>query len=128
MGGNQPVKHGRPCFPALSGFYVFCMRLLKCAICAAPTPPLWQVLREKLWHIYHGCSKREFAQRLRRFLECSNRQELRDSIQSRIQRIRQKSPLFQRAYDIEGVPRTSNAWLTDKSLRKIDKTLKYQCL
>lgn len=108
-------------FPGITWILCFLHEVIKVRDLCRSNGSLWSVLRDNLWHIYQGASKREFAQRLRRFLEWVSKQKLRDSIQTRIQRIRQKSSLFQRAYDVEGAPRTSNA--VDRPMNYLDRTL-----
>lgn len=69
----------------------------------------------------HGANKRVFAQRLRRFLEWAAAQPLRDSIDRRLKRLKDKSALFQRAYDFPGANRTSNA--VDRPMNYLDRCL-----
>jgi hypothetical protein len=71
--------------------------------------------------VYHGANKREFAQRLRRLLEWAKGQPLRDSIDRRLNRLKDKSPLFHRAYDFAGASRTSNA--VDRPMNYLDRCL-----
>jgi hypothetical protein len=82
---------------------------------------LWECLQEKLWHVYHGATKRQFAQRVRRLLEWSKEQNLRPSIAERLNRFRGKSLLFQRAYDFPEAARTSNA--VDRPMNYLDRSL-----
>ena len=109
------------CFPGITWILCFLHEVIKVRNLCRSKSELWTQLREKLWHIYHGESKREFAQRLRRFLEWADAQELRPSIQSRIQRLKTKSPQFQKAYDFEAAPRTSNA--VDRPMNYLDRSL-----
>ena len=109
------------CFPGIVWILCFLHEVIKVRDLCRSAPGKWQVLREKLWHIYHGNNKREFSQRLRRFLEWAKDQDLRASIQGRIQRLKGKSHRFQRAYDHEGAYRTSNA--VDRPMNYLDRTL-----
>ena len=108
-------------FPGIIWILCFLHEVIKLRDLCRSNAPLWQVLADKLWHVYKGASKREFAQRLRRFLEWANQQDLRDSIAGRIQRLRSKSHHFQRAYAVEGAPRTSNA--VDRPMNYLDRAL-----
>jgi hypothetical protein len=86
-------------FPKIVWILCFLHEVIKIRDLCRSQPVLWYSLREKLWHVYHGASKREFAQRLRRFLEWALAQNLRDSIAQRLTRLKGKSSLFQKAYD-----------------------------
>ena len=108
-------------FPGIVWILCFLHEVIKVRDLCRSTPKQWTVLREKLWYVYQGDSKRVFAQRLRRFLEWTADQDLRASIQSRLKRLKAKSPLFQRAYDFEGAPRTSNE--VDRPMNYLDRTL-----
>jgi hypothetical protein len=108
-------------FPGIVWILCFLHEVIKVRDLCRSQTLLWHSLREKLWHVYHGENKREFAQRLRRFLEWAKGQTLRDSIERRIKRLKGKSPLFQRAYDFSGVSRTSNA--VDRPMNYLDRCL-----
>jgi hypothetical protein len=51
------------------------------------------------WLLYRASSKRHFAQRLRRLLEWGNQRTLPKAIDGRLQRLKDKSSVFQRAFD-----------------------------
>lgn len=108
-------------FPGIIWILCFLHEVIKVRDLSRSKPSLWKVLEDKLWHVYKGETKRSFAQRLRRLLEWADKQTLRDSIAGRIERLRQKSKLFQRAYEMEGAPRTSNA--VDRPMNYIDRVL-----
>ena len=63
-------------------------------------PDLCYGLLEDLWHIYHAETKRQFAQRLRRFLEWVKLRDLPKPLKQRLLRLQNKSHCFQRAYDL----------------------------
>jgi hypothetical protein len=108
-------------FPQIVWILCFLHEVIKVRDLCRSQPVLWQSLREKLWQVYQGGSKREFAQRLRRLLDWALGQELRDSIVQRLKRLKSKSPLFQRAYDFPGAHRTSNA--VDRPMNYLDRCL-----
>ena len=84
-------------------------------------PDLRTGLTDKLWHIYQGTTKRQFAQRLRRFLEWAQTVSLPPAIANRVKRLRQKSPFFQQAFDFPEAYRTSNQ--VDRPMNYLDRAL-----
>lgn len=108
-------------FPGIVWILCFLHEVIKVRDLCRSQALVWQGLREKLWHVYHGATKREFAQRLRRFLEWAQGQSLRESIARRLQRLKDKSPLFQSAYDFDGARRTSNT--VDRPMNYLDRCL-----
>ena len=108
-------------FPQIAWILCFLHEVIKVRDLCRSQTLLWHSLRKKLWHIYHGASKREFAQRLRRFLEWVSSQTMRDSVTKRLNRLHDKSPLFQKAYDFPGAYRTSNA--VDRPMNYLDRCL-----
>jgi hypothetical protein len=108
-------------FPGIVWILCFLHEVIKVRDLCRSQATLWQSLREKLWHVYHGANKQEFAQRLRRLLEWAKGQPLRESIDRRLKRLKDKSPLFQSAYDFPGASRTSNA--VDRPMNYLDRCL-----
>jgi hypothetical protein len=84
-------------------------------------PALRQPLLDKLWHLYRASSKRHFAQRLRRLLEWGNQRTLPKAIDGRLQRLKDKSSFFQRAFDFPTAYRTSNE--VDRPMNYLDRIL-----
>jgi hypothetical protein len=78
---------------------------------------LLKTIKDKLWFIYHGESKRQFAQRLRRFWEWSTQQIFPEKVHSKIEKAKANSHQFQQAYNYEHCYRTSN---------QIDRLMNYQ--
>jgi hypothetical protein len=108
-------------FPGIVWILCFLHEVIKVQDLCRSQAGLWHDLREKLWHVYHGANKREFAQRLRRLLEWAQGKELRESIERRLKRVREKSALFQKAYDFPAASRTSNA--VDRPMNYLDRCL-----
>lgn len=108
-------------FPGIVWILCFLHEVIKVRDLCRSQPLLWGSLREKLWHVYHAVNKREFAQRLRRFLQWADAQTLRESITRRLNRLKDKSALFQKAYDFDGASRTSNA--VDRPMNYLDRCL-----
>ena len=76
-----------------------------------------KTIQEKLWSIYHGESKRQFSQRLRRFWEWSKAQTLPEKVHQKINKARANSHQFQFGYNDPDCDRTSN---------QIDRLMNYQ--
>ena len=78
-------------------------------------------LCQKLWEVYQGKTKREWAQRLRRFLEWVKEQKLPAAIIAKVRRLHLKSHLFQTALDFPSAYRTSNQ--VDRPMNYFDRVL-----
>ena len=84
-------------------------------------PDLRYGLGEDLWHIYHAKSKRQFAQRLRRFLKWVSIGPLPKAIKQRLLRLRAEARWKKGAYTFPEVYRTSNQ--VDRPMNHLDRTL-----
>lgn len=69
-----------------------------------------KAVQEKLWNLYQATSKRQFAQRLRRFQEWATPERVEsEAARAKIKKLTSKSPKFQAAYEFPQGYRTSNA-------------------
>ncbi|MGK7894132.1 MAG: hypothetical protein AB4372_11035 [Xenococcus sp. (in: cyanobacteria)] len=78
---------------------------------------LLKTIEKKLWSIYHGESKRQFSQRLRRFWEWSTAQILPEKVHEKINKARSNSHQFQLGYNSPDCYGISN---------QIDRLMNYQ--
>lgn len=108
-------------FPGITWILCFLHEVIKIRDWCRSKPDLRFGLAEDLWHIYQGETKRQFAQRLRRFLEWVTLRPLPGPIKQRLLRLRDKSRFFQRAYDFPEAYRTSNQ--VDRPMNHLDRTL-----
>ena len=108
-------------FPGIAWILCFLHEVIKVRDGCRSKPDLRYGLTEDLWHIYHAETKRQFAQRLRRFLEWVNSRNLPAAIAQRLCRLRNKSGDFQRAYDFPDAYRTSNQ--VDRPMNHLDRML-----
>jgi hypothetical protein len=108
-------------FPGIVWILCFLHEVIKVRDWCRSKPDLRYGLAEELWHLYHAETKRQFAQRLRRFLEWVDIRPLPGAIKQRLLRLRAKSPYFQRAYDFPDAYRTSNQ--VDRPMNHLDRTL-----
>lgn len=108
-------------FPGIVWILCFLHEVIKVRDWCRSKPDLRTLLTDKLWHLYQGTSKRHFAQRLRRFLEWTQTVSLPKAIHDRVQRLREKSPFFQSAFDFPEAYRTSNQ--VDRPMNYLDRAL-----
>jgi hypothetical protein len=108
-------------FPGITWILCFLHEVIKVRDWCRSKPDLRTCLTDKLWHIYHATDKRQFAQRLRRFLEWTQSVDLPKAINDRLQRLRGKSLFFQRAFDFPKAYRTSNQ--VDRPMNYLDRAL-----
>jgi hypothetical protein len=108
-------------FPGIVWILCFLHEVIKVRDGCRSKPDLCNGLIEELWHIYQAVTKRQFAQRLRRFLDWVDINALPQAIKQRLQRLRKKSPDFQRAYDFPDAYRTSNQ--VDRPMNHLERTL-----
>jgi hypothetical protein len=108
-------------FPQIVWILCFLHEVIKIRDWCRSKPDLRYGLTEDLWNIYHAETKRQFSQRLRRFLEWVDIRPLPNAIKQRLLRLRTKSPFFQRAYDFPEAYRTSNQ--VDRPMNHLDRTL-----
>ena len=108
---------GKKLFPKIS--IILCFRPLVLGIkdYIRRDKSLLNRIKDKLWSIDHGESKRQFAQRLRRFWEWSTAQILPEKVHSKIEKAKAHSHQFQQAYNYDHCYRTSN---------QIDRLMNYQ--
>jgi len=108
-------------FPSIVWILCFLHEVLKVRDGCRSKHEIRYELIENLWNIYHAETKRQFAQRLRRFTDWVDRKELPKAIKQRLLRLRAKSKYFQRAYDFPEAYRTSNQ--VDRPMNYVDRTL-----
>jgi hypothetical protein len=108
-------------FPGLVWILCCLHEVIKIRDWCRSKPALRQPLLDKLWHLYRASSKRHFAQRLRRLLEWGNQRTLPKAIDGRLQRLKDKSSFFQRAFDFPTAYRTSNE--VDRPMNYLDRIL-----
>jgi hypothetical protein len=71
---------------------------------------LLRQIHTKLWNLFQAVSKRQFAQRLRRFQAWATPERVESPIvQDKIKTLKDKAPQFQVAFDFPSAYRTSNA-------------------
>lgn len=95
-------------FPGISLILCFLHEVLKIREICRSKASLLKQIEDKLWDTYHGASKRHFAQHLRRLLEWAKSSSLPERLMQKLRRIRDKSHLFQKAFDFPEAYRTSN--------------------
>lgn len=108
-------------FPGIVWILCFLHEVIKVRDGCRSKPDLCYGLLEELWHIYHAETKRQFAQRLRRFLAWVKLRDLPKAVKQRLLRLRNKSNFFQRAYDFPEAYRTSNQ--VDRPMNYLDRIL-----
>lgn len=120
-GWDATRKAWQTLFPGITWILCFLHEVIKLRDGCRSNASLRNELAEKLWHIYHGETKAQFAQRLRRFLEWAGVKVLPQAIHQRVTRLKDKSACFQKAYDYPLAYRTSNQ--VDRPMNHIDRTL-----
>jgi hypothetical protein len=108
-------------FEGITLILCFLHEVLKIRSVCRSKPQQCQRLCQKLWEVYQGTTKRQFAQRLRRFLEWVKKQKLSEVITAKVRRIHLKSHLFQSALDFPYAYRTSNQ--VDRPMNYFDRVL-----
>ncbi|MCM1981294.1 hypothetical protein [Lyngbya confervoides] len=108
-------------FPGIRWILCFLHEVLKVKDRCRSNSTLSRQLQDKLWQVYQGATKREFAQRLRRLIEWAAGASLPVSIAKSIKRLKAKSKDFQVAYEFEGAYRTSNQ--VDRPMNYLDRVL-----
>lgn len=108
-------------FPGIGLILCFLHEVLKIREICRSNARLLKQIEDKLWDTYHGASKRHFAQRLRRLLEWAKSSSLPERLMQKLRRIRDKSPLFQKAFDFPEASRTSNP--VDRPMNYFDRVL-----
>ena len=93
-------------FPGIVWILCFLHEVIKIRDWCRSKPALRQRLLDNLWHLYRATSKRHFAQRWRRMLEWGNTRTLPKAIDGRLRRLKDKSQVFQRAFDFPEAYRT----------------------
>lgn len=80
---------------------------------------VFQVLTDKLWHLYHSFNRRQFAQRLRRLMEWTQRtdHDLPDKARQKLLTLPTKAAQFNVIFDQPQAYRTSN---------QVDRLMNYQ--
>jgi hypothetical protein len=74
------------------------------------TSSVFQGITDKLWHLYHSLNRRQFAQRLRRLVEWSQRtdNDLPEKVRPKLRSLPTKAAQFNVTFDLPQAYRTSN--------------------
>lgn len=104
-------------FPGITLMLCFLHTILGIQRSCRRARQLYTQITDKLWHLYQSCDCRCFGQRLRRFLEWANTQELSDTLHQKIQKLRHKAEAFKLTFDLPQAYRTSN---------QVDRLINYQ--
>lgn len=78
-------------FPGIVLILCFLHEILKIRDICRSKGSLLKQIQDKLWNTYHGTSKRQFSQRLRRLLEWAKSISLPERLMQKLRRIREKS-------------------------------------
>ncbi len=78
-------------------------------------------ISDKLWNCFKASEKKQFSQRVRRLVEWAYKNNVPSFMLEKIEKLRQKSTLFTKAYDFPKAPRTTN--MVDRLMRPMDKYL-----
>ena len=83
------------------------------------TSEVFQVVTDKLWHLYESLNRRQFAQRLRRLVEWAQRTDngLPKKAQQKLVNLPNKAPQLNVTFDVPQAYRTSN---------QVDRLMNYQ--
>ena len=108
-------------FPGICLILCFLHEVLKIRDICRSKGSLLKQIEDKLWNTYHGASKRQFAQRLRRLLQWARAASLPERLMQKLRRIRDKSHLFQKAFDFPKAYRTSNQ--VDRPMNYLERLL-----
>ena len=78
-------------------------------------------ISDKLWNGFKASDKKQFSQRVRRLIEWASKNNVPSFILEKINKLRDKSTSFTKAYDFPKAPRTTN--MVDRLMRPMDKYL-----
>jgi hypothetical protein len=81
--------------------------------------PVFQIVTDKLWHLYHSLTLRQFGQRLRRLNEWAldPKTNLPDAVRQKLLSVKAKAPQFKVTFRMPDAARTSN---------QVDRLMNYQ--
>ncbi len=116
-GWEATQKAWRKLFPNISLILCFLHLVLGITDHMRREKSLLKTIKSKLWWVYQGLNKRQFAQRFRRFYEWSLSQTLPDKVRSKIEKAKANILQYQQAYSDKNSYRTSN---------QIDRLMNYQ--
>jgi hypothetical protein len=106
-------------FPSITLVLCFLHTVLGIQKLCRRTSSVFKVLTDKLWHLYHSLNRRQFAQRLRRLMEWSQRadNDLPDKARQKLLTLPTKASQFNVTFDQPQAYRTSN---------QVDRLMNYQ--
>ncbi len=120
-GWKATMKAWRTLFPTICLIQCFLHAILSIRkVASKATNALYLSIVDKAWHVYHGETKQQFSQRLRRFREWG--EQLKASpLKSKLLKLCEKKAGFLPAYDFPYCLRTSN--MLDRLMRGMDTYL-----
>ena len=121
-GWKETQSAWKQLFPKITLILCFLHSILGIVKHLRRTQGFLRQVQDKLWNIYHATTKRQFAQRLRRFHQWVTLQHI-ESQQARekLLNLKDKAPQFQVAYDFPEAYRTSN--MLDRLMHQQDRVL-----
>ncbi len=120
MGGMRPNRHGVLCFQtSLTIVLCFLHVVLGVQQLCRHTSQSFQIVTDKLWHLYASSNRRQFAQRLRRLLEWAKRtgHDISDKARQKLLNLPNKADQLKVTFDLPDAYRTSN---------QVDRLMNYQ--
>lgn len=106
-------------FPSITLVLCFLHTVLGIQTLCRRRSSVFQVVTDKLWHLYHSLNRRQFAQRLRRLMEWGQRSDndLPEKAQQKLLTLPTKAAQFNVTFDLPQAYRTSN---------QVDRLMNYQ--
>jgi len=106
-------------FPGITVVLCFLHVVLGIQALCRRTSTVFQIVTDKLWHLYHSLNRRQFAQRLRRLLESTEQagDELSDKARQKLLNLSHKAAQLTVTFDLPHAYRTSN---------QVDRLMNYQ--
>lgn len=104
-------------FPTVSIILCFLHSVLKIAERCGRDRATRKLVLDRVWAIYHSCTRAQFSQRLRRLREWATAGLPEGPLRQMVLKLCGKGPQCARAYRFPGAPRTSNA---------LDRLMNYQ--
>jgi hypothetical protein len=106
-------------FPSITLVLCFLHTVLGIQKLCRRTSSVFQVLTNKLWPLYHSLNRRQFAQRLRRLMEWTQRtdNDLPEQVRQKLRTLPTKAAHFNVTFDQPQAYRTSN---------QVDRLINYQ--
>lgn len=118
--GWDPTQQAwKALFPSITLVLCFLHTVLGIQKLCRHTSSVFQGVTDKLWHLYHSLNRRQFAQRLRRLVEWSQRPDnnLPEKVRQKLLSLPTKAAQFNVTFDLPQAYRTSN---------QVDRLMNYQ--